>query len=67
MDEDFDFQNETSDGVNAMVRAIQNLKWVLGFNKDIIGGVHNLTSEDRTEIFYSTAHTGVIYNYETHE
>jgi len=44
-----------------------NLKWVVGFNKDIVNGVHNLTSEDRTEIFYTAAHTGVIYNYETRE
>lgn len=56
------FNEETSDGIDAM-----NLKWVIGFNKDIINGVHNLTSEDRTEIFYTAAHTGVIYNYETRE
>lgn len=56
------FNEETSDGVDAM-----NLKWVIGFNKDILNGVHNLTSGDRTEIFYSAAHTGVIYNYETRE
>jgi len=31
--------DETSDGLNAL-----NLKWVLGFNKDIYNGVHNLTS-----------------------
>lgn len=37
----------------------------MGFNKGIIQGVHNLTTEDWTEIFYSAAHTGVIYNYET--
>lgn len=53
-------EDETSDGLNAL-----NLKWVLGFNKDIINGVHNLTSADRTEIFYTAAHTGVIYNYTT--
>ena len=56
------FNEEASDGIDAM-----NLKWVIGFNKDIINGVHNLTSDDRTEIFYSAAHTGVIYNYETRE
>lgn len=37
----------------------------MGFNKSITQGVHNLTTDDRTEIFYSSAHTGVIYNYET--
>jgi hypothetical protein len=36
---------------------------MLGYNKDIVNGVHNLTETDRTEIFYSAAHTGVIYNY----
>jgi len=38
---------------------------VYGFNKDIDQGVHFLTDDDRTEIFYSAAHTGVIYNYVT--
>ena len=42
-----------------------NLKHVIGFNKKIDQGVHNLTTEDRTEIFYAAAHTGVIYNYKT--
>lgn len=40
-----------------------NLKWVLGFNKDIDQGVHFLTSDTRTEIFYTSSHTGVIYDY----
>ncbi|OMJ77112.1 hypothetical protein SteCoe_23386 [Stentor coeruleus] len=56
------FNEESSDGIDAM-----NLKWVIGFNKDINNGVHNLTSDERTEIFYTSAHTGVIYNYETRE
>ena len=46
------------DGVNAL-----NLQWVMGFNKDIDQGVHNLTTDTRHEIFYSAAHTGVIYDY----
>jgi WD40 repeat protein len=54
--------DETSDGLNAL-----NLKWVLGFNKDIYLGVHSLISADRTEIFYTAAHTGVIFNTETGE
>lgn len=49
---------DQQDGVNAL-----NLQWVLGYNKDIKDGVHNLTNKDRTEIFYSAAHTGVIYDY----
>jgi hypothetical protein len=28
-------------------------------------GVHYLADEERTEIFYTAAHTGVIYDYET--
>ena len=36
---------------------------MLGFNKEIDQGVHFLTSESRTEIFYTSSHTGVIYNY----
>ena len=50
--------NDEGDGVNAL-----NLKWVLGYNKDIDMGVHNLTTENRTEIFYTSAHSGVIYDY----
>jgi len=38
---------------------------VHGFNKEIDMGVHFLTDDDRTELFYSAAHTGVIYNYVT--
>ena len=41
----------------------QTLAKVYGFNKDIDQGVHFLTDEERTEIFYSSAHTGVIYDY----
>ena len=45
---------------------VLNLKWVIGFNKDIDQGIHNLTiSDERTEIFYSAAHTGIVYNYVT--
>ena len=49
---------EDNDGVNAL-----NLKWVLGYNKEIDQGVHNLTTDQRTEIFYSAAHSGVLYDY----
>jgi len=41
-----------------------NLKWTVGFNYSIIDGVHNLTNKSRKEIFYASAHTGVIYDYE---
>jgi len=49
---------DRNDGVNAL-----NLEWVLGYNKDIKDGVHNLTNNERSAIFYSAAHTGVIYDY----
>lgn len=52
-------QNEEADGVSAL-----NLQWVMGFNKDIDQGVHNLTTNERSEIFYSAAHSGIIYDYE---
>ena len=44
---------------------VQTLASVHGFNKDIDQGVHFLTDDERTEIFYSAANTGVIYNYAT--
>jgi len=53
---------ERQEGVNAL-----NLEWVLGYNKDIKDGVHNLTNKERCAIFYSAAHTGVIYDYEEKE
>ena len=40
-----------------------SLDWAFGFNKDIVGGVHNLSDESRSAIFYVAAHTGVIYDY----
>jgi len=51
-------QEDIEESSNAL-----NLKWVLGFNKNIDQGVHFLTSDNRTEIFYTSSHTGVIYNY----
>lgn len=41
-----------------------NLKWTIGFNYNIVNGVHNMTNHKRKEIFYASAHTGVIYDYE---
>lgn len=42
----------------------QNLKWCLGFNYALYDGAHNLTDDNRKEIFYVAGHTGVIYDYE---
>mmetsp|Transcript_21112 Transcript_21112/g.27387 ORF Transcript_21112/g.27387 Transcript_21112/m.27387 type:complete len:951 (+) Transcript_21112:86-2938(+) len=39
------------------------LKWSFGFNKNIIEGVHSLCSEERRALFYVSAHSGVIYDY----
>jgi len=39
------------------------LEKVFGFNKDIDQGVHFLADDQRTEIFYSAAHTGIIFDY----
>ena len=41
-----------------------NINWNFGFNKDVINGVHNLSSNDRNAIFYVSSHSGVIYDYE---
>lgn len=39
-----------------------SLHWTLGLNKDVVSGVHSLNG---SELFYTTAHTGVIYDYNT--
>mmetsp|Transcript_60099 Transcript_60099/g.127324 ORF Transcript_60099/g.127324 Transcript_60099/m.127324 type:complete len:972 (-) Transcript_60099:21-2936(-) len=41
------------------------LHWTLGINKDVVGGVHNLSEGDSTDMFYTAAHTGVIFDYTT--
>lgn len=40
-----------------------SLRWAFGFNKDVVGGVHNLSDESRNAVFYLSAHSGVIYDY----
>ncbi|OWZ09885.1 hypothetical protein PHMEG_00017341 [Phytophthora megakarya] len=39
------------------------LAWTFGFQKDLINGVHSLSSGSRRAVFYVAAHTGVIYDY----
>lgn len=39
-----------------------SLSWALGLNKDVPNGVHSL---DGSDVFYTAAHTGVIYDYNT--
>jgi len=41
------------------------LHWTLGINKDVVGGVHNLSDAESTDMFYAAAHTGVIFDYTT--
>lgn len=41
------------------------LHWTLGINKDVLGGVHNLSDADSSDMFYAAAHTGVIFDYNT--
>ncbi|KAG1711729.1 hypothetical protein DVH05_008972 [Phytophthora capsici] len=39
------------------------LSWTFGFQKDLINGVHSLSTGTRRAVFYAAAHTGVIYDY----
>ncbi|TYZ69452.1 hypothetical protein PybrP1_002746 [[Pythium] brassicae (nom. inval.)] len=39
------------------------LAWTFGFNKDLVNGVHNLSTDLRRALFYTSAHSGVIYDY----
>ena len=62
---------DDSDDQNESGRALE-LKFSIGYNSSMTGAVHNLTinrneAKPTKEIFYPTAHTGVIYNYETGE
>ena len=41
------------------------LHWTLGINKDVVGGVHNLSDAESSDMFYAAAHTGVIFDYNT--
>ena len=43
--------------------AALQLSWAFGFNKDILSGVHNLSDDTRSAIFYVSAHSAVIYDY----
>ncbi|KAE8992745.1 Cilia- and flagella-associated protein [Phytophthora rubi] len=39
------------------------LAWTFGFQKDLVNGVHSLSTGSRRAVFYAAAHTGVIYDY----
>ena len=51
-------QAAVGDGNSALA-----LSWAFGFNKDIPGGVHNLSDDTRSAIFYVAAHSGVVYDF----
>ena len=41
-----------------------SLRWTFGFSKDALRGVHAVSSGGRPALFYTAAHTGVIYDHE---
>ena len=43
------------------------LSSVYGFNKDVAGGVLNLSDGERNAIFYVSAHTAIIHDLDTGE
>ena len=62
---------DDSDDQNEGGRALE-LKFSIGYNSSMTGAVHNLTikvndTKIKKEIFYPSAHTGVIYNYDSCE
>ena len=42
---------------------MQTLDWVLGFNHNLVGGMHSLCDASRDAVLYSSGHTGVVYDY----
>ena len=70
MEDDSYSQSSNSDEIEMNDHAL-NLDFTIGYSANMIGAVHNLTkktqSETFTEIFFPSAQTGVIYNYETGE
>jgi len=43
---------------------VLNYKWAFGLNHRIKSGIQYLTSSNRDQVLYASAHTGVIYDYE---
>jgi hypothetical protein len=59
---EFIYQDDNEDNGHAL-----NLKFTIGYSSNMIGAVFNLTLDNKKEIFFPSAHTGVIYNYDTAE
>lgn len=53
----------TTPGSDAVGGNALRLAWTFGFQKDLINGVHSLSTGSRRAVFYAAAHTGVIYDY----
>lgn len=41
-----------------------DIVWSYGYNKDVIGSVHSLSTSERNAIFFLASHSGVIYDFE---
>mmetsp|Transcript_33344 Transcript_33344/g.76047 ORF Transcript_33344/g.76047 Transcript_33344/m.76047 type:complete len:937 (+) Transcript_33344:90-2900(+) len=63
--EDLGMPGSMQSGTAARDTQALSLHWTLGMNKDVVGGVHNLSDAERAEMFYAAAHTGVIFDYNT--
>jgi len=40
------------------------INWSFGYSKDVVGGMHSLTNQDRNALFVISSHSGVIYDFE---
>lgn len=52
-----------TDAQDQQAQQALSLKWAFGFNKLATGAVHNLSDDYRNAIFYTAAHSGVVYDY----
>jgi WD40 repeat protein len=51
-------------GSSATSTSALSVAWTFGFNKNIINGVHSLTTDDRNALFTISSHSGIIYDFE---
>ncbi len=42
----------------------KNVEWTFGFSKDVRGGVQSITYPGRNALFFVSAHSGVLYDYQ---
>ena len=43
---------------------VLKINWAYGFSKEVVNGVHNLTTATKNSIFFISSHSGVIYDFE---